>query len=910
MKPDNYEKFFSEIEKTFIKEKITGDSGFVNLLSIKEKYFNKIIPFIKKELTKDASDFSSDDFDYIYEKLYTFFSRYLNETGTPFFANTRIHNNIYEKIYSDTEDVTLFWKTEKLYYVKSEASYKNLEIRLKDIMFKFDASDLKHQKANEKKELIFYLTRIEDKELLFKVRYKEQPQYNKLKKILNISDTKEIQKYIKDNYPNIENSHIIIDTNNFDPSLCNKSKLLNNIFINENKDMLTVELEFAPIKSDQILNFCGKRLGRFKLEEEDLNKAFYNYKKQNEIDCFIHKDAKTFLIEQLNLYFYNYFMNDLKTDFTESKIKIMQKVKKVASMVIEYIAKFENELKAIWEKPKFVRKSNYVLTLDKLQDNINIIEKLIASKEFELQQKEWEKLGFTDKDFNKNNILIKNIANGFSLNPKYSFLPIDTKYFKNLKWNILNCFNNLEDTIDGTLIKSDNWQALNTILPKFKDKIQTIYIDPPFNLGTNPGFSYKVNYKDANWITLLENRIGMAKDLLNNKGSIFVRCDYNGNMYVRMLLNKIFGEKNFRNEIIINKSIRIKTKGNKFPTWHDSFYFYSKNIDDSFFNHITVKREKEEWRSMDTEGESWEIIPKNMLNLFSKQNIKIDNHGNDITRAKIILGKEILPREGRRLPSQKIILDLEKKNRIKLNGNNNPQMLKPNEVYLTDNWSDIYGYTSKWNFQTENSEFGIKRCIDSSSVDNNIILDFFLGSGTTTAVAHKLGRKWLGVEMGEHFYEVIIPRMKKVLFYDKSGISKEKEVKKNYNSNNAGGFFKYYELEQYEETLAKCEYDNQTKELEQNQKKLAGYTFAQDQKMLDALTIDYKKETEQIDFYKLYPDIDIAETISNLTGKKIKKLQKNYAIFDNEGKEEKIIFNKITYDKYSFIKPLIWWKSQ
>ena len=80
-------------------------------------------------------------------------------------------------------------------------------------------------------------------------------------------------------------------------------------------------------------------------------------------------------------------MNDLKTDFTESKIKLMQKVKKVASVVIEYIAKFENELKAIWEKPKFVRKSNYVLTLDKLQNNINIIEKIINQKEFCKQKK-------------------------------------------------------------------------------------------------------------------------------------------------------------------------------------------------------------------------------------------------------------------------------------------------------------------------------------------------------------------------------------------------------------------------------------------------------------------------------------------------------------------------------------------
>jgi Adenine specific DNA methylase Mod len=84
-------------------------------------------------------------------------------------------------------------------------------------------------------------------------------------------------------------------------------------------------------------------------------------------------------------------------------------------------------------------------------------------------------------------------------------------------------------------------------------------------------------------------------------------------------------------------------------------------------------------------------------------------------------------------------------------------------------------------------------------------MDFFLGSGTTTAVAHKLGRKWIGVEMGEHFWTVILPRMKKILAYDKSGISKEKDVKEKYNEKTAGGFFKYIVLEQYEDTLDNIE---------------------------------------------------------------------------------------------------------
>jgi len=135
------------------------------------------------------------------------------------------------------------------------------------------------------------------------------------------------------------------------------------------------------------------------------------------------------------------------------------------------------------------------------------------------------------------------------LKKEYQFLPIDTKYFKDLELEILNLFDNLDQSLDGWLVKSENWQALNTILSKFKEKIQTIYIDPPFNKEQEADYFYSVKFKDATWITMFENRLRLARDLLKDTGSIFVRCDYNGNMYVRLLMNDIFGEENFRNEI-------------------------------------------------------------------------------------------------------------------------------------------------------------------------------------------------------------------------------------------------------------------------------------------------------------------------------------------------------------------------
>jgi len=202
-------------------------------------------------------------------------------------------------------------------------------------------------------------------------------------------------------------------------------------------------------------------------------------------------------------------------------------------------------------------------------------------------------------------------------------------------------------------------------------------------------------------------------------------------------------------------------------------------------------------------------------------------------------------------------------------------------------------------FKTQKPEELLRRIIESSSNKSDLILDFFLGSGTTTAVAHKLGRKWLGVEMGEHFYSVVLPRMKKVLAYDKGGISKEvKEYQ-------GGGFFKYYELEQYEETLANCKYEDGDLFNTPGKSPYQEYVFMKDEKMLKAMEIDYKNNKVKVDLSKLYSNIDIAETLSNLTGKWIKWIKK---VNDAEVEfEDGTKINTEDLD-YKLIKSLIWWE--
>ncbi|WP_103898004.1 site-specific DNA-methyltransferase [Petrotoga halophila] len=531
--------------------------------------------------------------------------------------------------------------------------------------------------------------------------------------------------------------------------------------------------------------------------EEELNKAFRVFEKQSEVDYFINKNAKEFLKEQFNIWLYQYVFSG-ESEWTEERIKELQVLKDIAFKIIDFISQFEDELVKIWNKPKFVLNSNYVITLDRIgQKDIEIIEKIMNHQGFEEQVKEWKELGIVDKEFNKNNIL-ENSITGKQLTEKYKHLPIDTKYFKDLELEFLELFDNLDNSLDGWLIKSENYQALNTILPKFKEKVQTIYIDPPFNKEQDGDYFYSVKYKDSSWITLLENRLLLAKDILNNKGSIFVRCDYNGNMFVRLLMNEIFGEENFRNEIGINRTKKIFTGVKGYNIATDSLFFYTKEDEFKFCAQYKQREKEQKWLNMHSPGER--KPPE-----------------------RIIFGKLLYPPKGRHWTFIQDTIDKmidtgririkEDVEYVDLRGNRvegMPQYLTSEAELLDSNWTDIPGYSFSTDFSTENSEILLKRVIESTSNEDDLIMDYFLGSGTTTAVSHKLGRKWLGVEMGEHFYSVVLPRMKKVLAYDKSGISKEKDVKEKYNQNNAGGFFKYYELEQYEDTLRKVKYEDST----------------------------------------------------------------------------------------------------
>jgi len=187
-------KFYDSLKDIFIGAKVEGESGYINLMRIKSNYYEKgVFPKLKKDIEEALNPFP-DFREELFDKLYTFFNRYFSESGSIYFRHTPIHQNIYEKIYTDDKDVMLFWKTHMLYYVKTDRLFKNIEVEIDKFKFFFDVSSLEHKKAFEKKEIIYELKeKRKNGVIVFKVYYTEKGKKTKIDEIIKALKRQEVK---------------------------------------------------------------------------------------------------------------------------------------------------------------------------------------------------------------------------------------------------------------------------------------------------------------------------------------------------------------------------------------------------------------------------------------------------------------------------------------------------------------------------------------------------------------------------------------------------------------------------------------------------------------------------------------------------------------------------------------------
>ncbi|PIU67173.1 MAG: site-specific DNA-methyltransferase [Armatimonadetes bacterium CG07_land_8_20_14_0_80_40_9] len=310
------------------------------------------------------------------------------------------------------------------------------------------------------------------------------------------------------------------------------------------------------------------------------------------------------------------------------------------------------------------------------------------------------------------------------------------------------------------LIFGDNLQVLKALMddPEVYDKntgrgkARLIYIDPPFGTGdiydakgTAPAYSAKL--QGAKFIEFLRKRLVFLREILADDGCIYVRTDYHFGHYLKAIMDEVFEKDNFRNEILINKSKRPTEAIGQYHSTTDFLLFYTKT-QNYYFKIFEIKRAEPKWRGMHLPGVRWTKIDKKYLHLF-----KIDvreKDGEYYSRARIFFGKEILPPEGRHWAiTQENVFKLEKLSKIKLDEKGRPISIESDTKKIGDNWTDIPGYSRYWNYPTENAEEVLERVIEGSSKKGDTVLDAFAGSGTTGAVAEKLGRRWIMIDCGK-----------------------------------------------------------------------------------------------------------------------------------------------------------------
>jgi adenine-specific DNA-methyltransferase len=834
----------------------------------------------------------------VYNDLYSFFSRFYEDGD--FIPQYRYSKEPKYSIPYNGEEVKLYWVNADQYYIKTGILFKDYTFKVwdKKVIFRTVSAREEINSNKATKQRYFVLDeepiQIDQEGIIIRFQYKELSQ-EEIKLYEDNGKGREVEQKKENGGRGIG---------------IKQEKINGKIFEGLKKELMEISSKIKDFL------FAIKSLLEEQRNQQPLLLYHINrFTAKNTRDYFIHKNLRKFLMGQLDYFIKSEVLNYetlSEEKYLDKHITRAKVVKEVGEKIIDFLAQIEDFQKKLWEKKKFVIQTHYVITLDRIKEWAGeefyreVLKKVLQNN---AQLEEWERLGFGKFESEWDLVGKK--------------LPIDTRYFdESFKWKLLERISekvNLDDELDGLLIKSENWQALNTILNRYKEKVQTIYIDPPFNKEQDADYLYNVKYKDSTWIAMLENRLRLAKELLNERGSIFVRCDYNGNMYVRLLMNEIFGEENFRNEIIVKRggapiSLLFKQFGEleKLGITYDNLFWFSKA-------QIKVKIP---YRTLDKKREGhWANFYKSGL-FYDRPTMRYELLGIKIEKGQWLWSKEramqaVKNYEDYLKEKEKSGITLEeywektgkKLEFVRRNGDKIEYWIPPKEREILDNnWLDIPGYSYGWGFATENSEILLKRVIESTSEEGDLVMDFFLGSGTTTAVAHKLKRKWIGVEMGEHFWTVVMPRMKKVLSYDKTGISKEKDVKEKYNERTAGGFFKYIILEQYEDTL-----DN----LELKESKAHRDFFKDDYLIKYFLEIETKDDPHLLNIsmlkdpynYKLKVNlsevgepkemaVDVIETFNYLLGLKINKLMRKeregniytFVLGEKEGKSVAVVW--------------------
>ncbi|TOC26798.1 site-specific DNA-methyltransferase [Vibrio parahaemolyticus] len=358
---------------------------------------------------------------------------------------------------------------------------------------------------------------------------------------------------------------------------------------------------------------------------------------------------------------------------------------------------------------------------------------------------------------------------------------------------------------ENLLIQGDNLEALKALIPHYAGKVKCIFIDPPYN--TKSAFEhYDDNLEHSKWLSLIYPRLELLRELLAENGSIWITLDDNEAHYLKVMCDEIFGRNNFVSNVVWQKKYSKQNDAKWLSTSHDHILVYAKNKDKWIPNKLERNQSQlKGYKNIDNDPRGfWQSV----VYTCSKSRKERPNLYYPIIHPKT--GKEIFPNENRVWAYSQERHMMHKEDNLLWWGENQekdkPRLksflnkvgsgIVPDTLWLREDSGDNQDAKREVRLLQPDSEFStpkpeklISKVLSIATNEGDLVLDSFLGSGTTAAVAHKMNRNYIGIEIGEHATTHCQLRMRKVIDGEKGGISQSSNWQ-------GGGGFRFYKLDE------------------------------------------------------------------------------------------------------------------